>query len=192
MNEARIQAYAAIDGERDNQDMVRKQVCCTYDADYVSDFKRSTEDYLCEICYCNTRLVSCAAHQEVLTNTLDVFRELASWCVACMEANGCVPRDFDSGDPTEFIEPVVMRKKVYRVIDTELDYLEAQDEPDLIQPPSISKLVIMFQNCLHLSCERVVTSRGDEYTLDIIRKLAGISIWAMIIYGPCSKELLSE
>jgi hypothetical protein len=89
MKATRNEVYAAIDGERDYQDMRwNEQTTETAGKHSVEEFVLYMEHYLHE----SRRLLSTQASPKAIHDGLDFVRKVTAMGVACMEQNGIVPR----------------------------------------------------------------------------------------------------
>lgn len=187
---SRIEVYASIDGERDYQESRWRHTCVVEGKPYKPDEEKTTAEYLSFIAGYNADLLHAVSHVAGVDDTLDVFRKLAALCVACMEANGGCPRDLNTGRPGDFIEPLSLnRRKVYRIIDTEREYQESLgDDRTDHRKHTVSGYVVMFQHYLQKAHEQWTIHPGDEYCLDVVRKLAAITVHCMEDHGLIFRE----
>ena len=187
----RFEVYAAVEGERDYQRDSEMHQCAISFQTHVPDCNKTVSDYLSLISSYNVDLLN-ASRAAGPEDTLYVFRQLAAWCVACMEANGCCARDLTTGYPDLFEPGPLSLKKVLRMIDTEREWQNhlSNDYSDVrVQySETVSGFVIKFQHTLNKAYEQWASRPDDEYTLDVIRELAGIAVYAMEIHGVLLRE----
>lgn len=185
----RYEVFAAIEGERDYQEQRWRHTCVVEDVPYESDAKKNTDQWLSYIAGYNMELLHAISHIPGNEAALVAFRKLAALCVACMEANGCCPRDTTTGYPDEFREAPISRKRIFRFIDTERTLQDGRGYPSL----TVSGEVVLFQHYIHQAVERRITNpHSDEYALNTIRKLAGIAVRAMEEHGVILREPFEE
>lgn len=180
----RVEVYATIDGQIDFEESSMRNQCIQVGREYVPYFNRTTEMYLSYITALNVDLLSNVSLIGDTKGVLDIFRLISSQCVSCIEFNGGCDRDVNTGGIAEFIEPILNRKRVYRMIDTERQY---QDELGSNRTDgrvhTVEGYVVMFQHYLSEAHTDWVTKPGDEYCLNVVRKLAAIAVHAMEEHG---------
>lgn len=185
----RYTVFAAIVGEREYQEQRWKHTCAVEEKPYTPDSQRTVAEYLSFIAGYNVDLLYAVSHVAGPQDALDVFRKLAALCVACMEANGACPRELDTGTPGFYEDGPLSQKRVFNIIDTERQYQDqlGMDRTDG-RHHTVSGYVIMFQHYLAKAYEQWIIHPGDEYAIDVIRKLAGIAVSAMEKHGTILRE----
>lgn len=78
----------------------------------------------------------------------------------------------------------VTRKEVYNAIDSERDYQESlgADRTDGSEH-TVGDFALMMQHYQHKLVDAWVLNAGDDEALEIMRKIAGISVQCMEKYG---------
>lgn len=188
----RFEIYAAIDGERDYQRDSEMHRCAISYQPYVPDCNKTVADYLSIIGGYNIDLLNAASHVLGPEAALDVFRQLAAWCVACMEANGGCARNLSTGQADYFEDSPLNRKTVLHMVNTEREHQNhiSSDYSDtrVQYTETVSGFVIKFQHTLNRAYEQWANHPDDEYALDVVRELAAIAVYAMEIHGVLLRE----
>ncbi len=187
----RFEVYAAVEGEREYQRDNEMHQCAISHHVHVPDCSKTVADYLSLIGAYNIDLLTTKRVTDP-TAALDVFRQLAAWCIACMEANGGCARDLRTGYPDLFEPGPLSPRKVLHIVNTEREWQNhvSSDYSDtrVHYSETVSGFVIKFQYTLNKAYEQWANHPGDEYTLDVIRELAGIAVHAMEIHGILLRE----
>ena len=177
---SKIEIYAAIEGAIEyHEDWCRHQ-SSQLGIEYVPVFSKSTATYLTYISSLNQELLNNISVIGGVENVkiLNTFRNLAAFCVLCLEFNGGCDRS-DTSSEAVFLEPTLQRRRVFKMIESEVEYQNELEPSGL----SISDHVIRFQHFLNEAYSDLVTKPGDEYCLSTIRILAGVCVQVMEQHG---------
>lgn len=81
------------------------------------------------------------------------------------------------------------RSEVYKLIDSERDYQEAQE--DLLgwqKKKTVGEWIVLLNHYVTLTNAAWCTATGDDEALEVIRKLAGIAVHCMEQSGAKPRE----
>ena len=165
--------YACVSREAEALEEAYKNRCATGFEDFVPLFNWRSESFIIRIVDEMTRLQGI----RVKAKQLECFLTIAGWAVLAMENCGTCGRNVNTGHPTDFVEPRLTWGQICAIINTERQYQE-ELSPDRTDghERGTDGYSVMLSYYVHKLVEQWTVNAGDEYALDVMRKVAGICV----------------
>lgn len=182
----RDDVYAAISAEMDYLETEYKESVAQHGEEFIPIFNWRAEDFLVYIFAVQDRIAGCLTEKA----RLDAMREIAAWAMMALQHCGGCARNVNTGEPMEFLEPILKMSKVQAIVNTERQY---QDELRIGRTDGGHKssgYIVMLRHYVTQATERWTTHPGDEYALDVLRKVAGIAVHCLEDCGVTFREVV--
>jgi len=177
---SRDTVYEVVFATADDLEQHYKDWCITQGEEFIALFNWRTEDFLPMIYHQTGLLLTTQPTSQRLSH----IKNVAGLCVLAMMHGGGCGRDVNTGNSTNFLEPSLTRGKVQMLINTERQY---QDELGSGRTDgrshNISGFMVMLTYYVERAFKQWVTSPGDEYALNEIRKIAAICVLCLELHG---------
>lgn len=178
--------YAAINAEMEYQEDHYKDIVARYGEEFVPLFNWRAEDFLVRVFAVQDRIAGCLTEKA----RLDAMREVAAWAMLAMQNCGGCARNVNTGEPMDFLEPHLKLSKVQAMVNTERQY---QDELGMDRTDgrghNSAGYTVMLRHYVTQATERWTVNPGDEYALDVMRKIAGIAVHCLEDCGVTLREV---
>jgi hypothetical protein len=179
MTSTRDEVYVAVRVLAESVEATYKEECAQRKLQHVPLFNWETSEFIRTLLALDQTLITLPSVDP--RTQINVIQCMATWGVLCMKNRGCCARDVNSGDAGVFYEAPLSDARIEAIIDTERQY-QTEMWPSAT-PTSVSGQILLIRRYMDKVVEAWADNPGNEYALDMLRKVVGLTVCCLEDHG---------